>query len=647
MSCNCTNHEHEENEREERNGHGCSCGGHEHSHGGSADDRKLMLGRIIISILIFVLALILDLDGLGRFFIFLAAYLLIGYDVLYGAFRNILHGHIFDENFLMTVATIGAFALGDYPEAVAVMLLFQLGELFQDYAVDKSRDSIAALMDIRPDHVNLERDGMLFRMKPEEANVEDIMVVKAGEKVPLDGEIIEGTSALNTVALTGESAPRDVQAGDVILSGCVNLSGMLRVRITRPYGESTVAKILELVEHAGENKSRADHFITRFAKVYTPCVVIAATLLAVLPPLIFGGGWSDWITRALTFLVISCPCALVISVPLTFFSGIGSASRHGILVKGANYLEALAQSEIVVFDKTGTLTEGTFRVTKIHAVDMPQAELIHLAAVAESFSDHPIAQSLRAADTSATGNEQPEQVEETAGHGVRCVLNGKQIAVGNEKMMSLAHVKPLAAPADGTAVHIAVNGQYAGYILIADTIKADSAHTIVQLKEQGVKKTVLLSGDRRAIAEQVGHELHLDEVHAELLPGDKVAQVEKLLQHRSKKGKLVFVGDGINDAPVLALADVGVAMGGLGSDAAIEAADVVLMDDKPSKLNQAIAIARKTLRIVRQNIIFALGVKALVLVLGALGLASMWIAVFADVGVAFLAILNAMRAMRA
>lgn len=546
----------------------------------------------------------------------------------------------------MSIATVGAFFTGDFPEAVVVMLFYQVGELFQSYAVGRSRRSIASLMDIRPDYANIERDGKLIQVDPEEVSVGDQIVIKAGERIPLDGVVLEGASAVNTAALTGESLPREVVPGDDVISGCINQSGLLRVRVTKAFGESTVSKILDLVENSSAKKAKAENFITRFSRYYTPCVVIGAFLLAVLPPLILGGGWPDWIHRALIFLVISCPCALVISVPLSFFGGIGGASRNGILVKGGNYLETLANSEIVVFDKTGTLTRGVFNVTAIHPDKISESDLLEIAALAESYSDHPISRSLKEAYAMTIDNTRVTGVEELSGRGVRAKIDGKDVSVGNDKLMEEIGVEWHPCHHIGTTVHVAVGGSYAGHIVISDEIKEDAAAAIAALKQAGVRKTVMLTGDAKPVGESVAEELGLDQVYAELLPAGKVDRVEALLNEKSKKGKLAFVGDGINDAPVLSRADIGIAMGAMGSDAAIEAADIVLMDDKPSKIAEAIRISRKTLRIVRQNIIFALAVKLLILVLGAFGFANMWEAVFADVGVSVLAILNAMRALR-
>ena len=584
--------------------------------------------------------------SLAPWVLYLVPYLLIGWDVLWKAVRNIAHGQVFDENFLMAIATVGAFATGEYAEAVFVMLFYQVGELFQSYAVGKSRQSIASLMDIRPDYANVEQDGELVQVDPDEVEVGDTIVIKAGERVPLDGVILEGRSTLDTAALTGESLPREVEAGDDVISGCVNLSGLLKVRVTKAFEESTVAKILDLVENATSKKAKAENFITKFARYYTPSVVVAAVLLAVLPPLLGGGDWGKWFHQALVFLVISCPCALVISVPLSFFGGIGGASRAGILVKGGNYLEVLADTQIVVFDKTGTLTKGVFNVTAIHPDQCDEDRLLEVAALAESYSDHPISRSLKEAYGKDIDNSRVTDVEEIAGHGVRAKVDGVEVCVGNDKLMESIGVAWHPCHRVGTTVHVESQGVYLGHIVISDEVKEDAAQAIADLKAIGVRKTVMLTGDAQAVGEDVAQRLGLDEVHAQLLPADKVDRVEALLQEKTGKGRLAFVGDGINDAPVLSRADLGIAMGGLGSDAAIEAADVVLMDDKPSKIAVAIRVARKTLRIVRQNIVFALGVKLLVLALGAVGLANMWEAVFADVGVSVIAILNAMRALR-
>ena len=608
--------------------------------------QKRMLIRILASGVLFVGAVLLPLSGWAELAVFLVPYAVIGWDVLWRAVRNIAHGQVFDENFLMALATIGALAIGEYPEAVFVMLFYQVGEWFQSYAVNRSRTSIAALMDIRPDYANIEVDGQLQQVDPEEVSVGDAIVIKAGERIPLDGVVLEGTSTLDTAALTGESLPRQVQPGDDVVSGCVNLSGLLKVQVTKAFEESTVSKILDLVENASSKKAKAEHFITRFARYYTPIVVLAAVALALLPPLFTQVSWLDSNQRALNFLVVSCPCALVISVPLSFFGGIGGASRAGILVKGGNYLEVLAKTEIVVFDKTGTLTQGVFNVTAIHPDHCDQSQLLELAALAEASSDHPISRSLLEAWGQLPDRSRVTQAEELSGRGVKAVVDGKVICAGNDKLMDEIGVTWHPCHHVGTTVHVAADGVYLGHIVISDQVKPDAQQAIAALKAAGVYKTVMLTGDAKQVGEAVAAQLGLDEVHTQLLPTDKVDRVEGLLKEVSPKGALAFVGDGINDAPVLSRADVGIAMGALGSDAAIEAADIVLMDDKPSKLAQAIAIARRTLAIVRQNIVFALGVKLLVLVLSALGLANLWEAVFADVGVSVIAILNAMRAMR-
>ena len=607
--------------------------------------QKRMLIRILASGVLFVGAVLLPLSGWAELAVFLVPYAVIGWDVLWRAVRNIAHGQVFDENFLMALATIGALAIGEYPEAVFVMLFYQVGEWFQSYAVNRSRTSIAALMDIRPDYANIEVDGQLRQVDPEEVSVGDAIVIKAGERIPLDGVVLEGSSTLDTAALTGESLPRQVQPGDDVISGCVNLSGLLKVQVTKAFEESTVSKILDLVENASSKKAKAEHFITRFARYYTPIVVLAAVALALLPPLFTQVSWLDAIQRALNFLVVSCPCALVISVPLSFFGGIGGASRAGILVKGGNYLEVLAKTEIVVFDKTGTLTQGVFNVTAIHPDHCDQSQLLELAALAEASSDHPISRSLLEAWGQLPDRSRVTQAEELSGRGVRAVVDGKVICAGNDKLMEEIGVTWHPCHHVGTTVHVAADGVYLGHIVISDQVKPDAGQAIAALKAAGVRKTVMLTGDAKQVGEAVAAQLGLDEVHTQLLPTDKVDRVESLLKEVSPKGALAFVGDGINDAPVLSRADVGIAMGALGSDAAIEAADIVLMDDKPSKLAQAIAIARRTLSIVRQNIVFALGVKLLVLLLSALGQANLWEAVFADVGVSVIAILNAMRAM--
>ncbi|MGJ4852061.1 heavy metal translocating P-type ATPase, partial [Bacillota bacterium Meth-B3] len=596
---------------------------------------KRMLARILLSAALLLLARILRPEGFWEPAAYLIPYAVIGWDIVWRALRGIARGQVFDENFLMSLATVGALATGEYPEAVFVMLFYQVGELFQSYAVGKSRRSIAQLMDIRPDSAGLERDGAVVTVDPDEVQVGDVILVKPGEKIALDGVILEGVSSIDTKALTGESLPRGAEEGDDVLSGCINLSGPLRIKVTKPFGESTVSKILDLVENAGSKKARAEHFITRFARYYTPGVVIAAALLSLVPPLAMGGAWREWIHRAMVFLVISCPCALVISVPLSFFGGIGGASRRGVLIKGGNYLDALARAEIVVFDKTGTLTQGVFKVAVAHPEKdhLNEKRLVELAALAECYSDHPIARSIKQYHAQPLDPGRVKDVEELAGRGVRAVVDGITLSVGNDKLMDDAGAEWRPCHHAGTTVHVALGSVYAGHIVISDEVKEDSAEAIRLIKAQGVRKAVMLTGDTPDVAKEVAKKLGLDEYHAALLPADKVTRVERLLKEKSPKGQLLFVGDGINDAPVLARADVGIAMGAMGADAAIEAADVVLMDDKPTKIAAAIGVSRKTRSIVTQNIAFALGVKALVLALGALGLASMWQAVFADVGV--------------
>lgn len=613
--------------------------------------QKKMLARIIISFILFLAVVFIPINN--KYLQLVAAlipFIIIGYDILLKSARNILHGQIFDENFLMSIATIGSFVLGycngtgDYDEGTAVMLFYQIGEFFQSYAVGSSRKSIAALMDIRPDFANVEINGQIISTAPEEVEIGSITVIKPGERIPLDGIVEEGNSSIDTSALTGESMPRDVAAGDGVISGCINLSGMLKARTTKQYGESTVSKILDLVENSSSKKSKAENFITKFAKYYTPCVVFAALALALIPSFITGE-WAKWINRALIFLVISCPCALVISVPLSFFGGIGGASKSGILVKGGNYLEILSKAETVVFDKTGTLTKGVFKVTAVHPEKISESQLLEYAAMAESFSNHPIAQSICEAYGSDTDSSLIKNYEEIAGRGIKCTINGKLICIGNDKLMNDIGADWHSCHHVGTSVHIAVDNFYAGHIIIADEIKPDSKQTIQSLKKNGIKKTVMLTGDSEKVGKHIAEELKIDEVYCGLLPGDKVDMVEKLLNETSEKGKLIFVGDGINDAPVISRADIGIAMGA-GSDAAIEAADIVLMNDKPSKISDAINISKKTLKIVYQNIIFALTVKIVILILGSVGLANMWAAVFADVGVSVIAILNAMRCMK-
>lgn len=608
--------------------------------------QKNLLFRIITTAVLFAAGSLLPLEGWAEMGIFLVCYAIVGWDIVWKAITNIFSGQVFDENFLMTIATIGALILGEHSEGVAVMLFYQVGEWFQSYAVSKSRKSIASLMDIRPDYANVERDGKLVQVDPDEVMIGDTIIVKPGERVPLDGKIIKGTSALDTSALTGESMPRDVEPGMEVISGCINQTGILTIQTTKEFGESTVAKILDLVENASDKKGKTENFISRFARYYTPAVVFAAIALAILPPLITGQAFSIWIYRALTFLVISCPCALVISIPLSFFGGIGGSSKIGVLVKGSNYLEALAHAETVVFDKTGTLTKGSFGVSEIHPVGMKEQQFLELAAYAEDYSNHPISLSIKKAYGKKIDSSRITDVKELAGHGVQAIIDGKTVFAGNAKLMEKEHISYTPATVVGTVVYVACDGKYAGCIVIEDEIKADSPAAIKALKSVGVRKSVMLTGDADAVGRKVADRLGLDQAYTELLPADKVDRVEELLQQKSEKGTLVFVGDGINDAPVLARADVGIAMGGLGSDAAIEAADVVLMTDEPSKIAAVIRIARKTIRIANQNIVFALGVKFLVLILGALGFANMWAAVFADVGVSIIAILNAIRAMR-
>lgn len=608
--------------------------------------QKHLLIRIIAAAVLFLAGSLLHLPEQAEMGIFLACYVVIGWDIVWKAITNILSGQVFDENFLMTIATIGALILGEHSEGVAVMLFYQVGEWFQSYAVSKSRKSIASLMDIRPDYANVERDGKLVQVDPEEVSIGDTIVVKPGERIPLDGIIINGVSALDTSALTGESMPREVAPGAEVISGCINQTGILSIRTTKEFGESTVAKILDLVENASDKKGRTENFITRFARYYTPAVVFAALALAILPPVITGQSFSIWIYRALTFLVISCPCALVISIPLSFFGGIGGASKIGVLVKGSNYLESLAHAEMVVFDKTGTLTKGSFAVSEIHPVGMDETQLLELAAYAEDYSNHPISASIKKAYGKKIVQNRISDVQEIAGHGVQAVIDGKKVLAGNAKLMEREHIRYQSSGAVGTVIYLACDGTYSGSIVIEDEIKPDAPAAIRQLKSSGIRKTVMLTGDADAVGQKVSGRLGLDQAYTELLPADKVDRVEALLREKTEKGKLVFVGDGINDAPVLARADVGIAMGGLGSDAAIEAADVVLMTDEPSKIAAVMKIARKTIRIANQNIVFALGIKFLVLILGALGYANMWAAVFADVGVSVIAILNAIRAMR-
>lgn len=614
--------------------------------------QKKMLYRIIVTFLLFAVLMVCEhtgrMDGWNKivlFVIYLVPYLVIGYDIVYKAARNISHGQVFDENFLMMIATFGAFGVGEYSEAVAVMLFYQVGELFQGYAVGKSRQSISDMMDICPEYANIEEDGVLKQVDPDDVEVGSIIVVKPGERIPLDGIVVEGESLIDTAALTGESVPRSAKAGDEIISGCVNGSGTLKVKTTKEFDDSTVAKILELVENASSKKAKVENFITRFAKYYTPVVTIGAVILAILPPLILGGGWAEWIQRACIFLVISCPCALVISVPLGFFGGIGAASKIGVLVKGSNYLEAVAEMTTIVFDKTGTLTKGEFKVTDVITENGSKEELIELAALGEGYSNHPIANSIREAYGKELDLNRVTNTEEIAGHGIKAVIDGKTVLLGNEKLMKSESIFYTSCKSMGTVVYVACNGVFEGAVVISDTIKDGAKEAIRDMKQVGVRYTVMLTGDRREAAETVAQTLGIDEVHAELLPGGKVEQVEALLKAEKQKERLAFVGDGINDAPVLTRADIGIAMGSMGSDAAIEAADIVLMDDDVTKIASVVRIARKTLRIVKQNIVFALAIKALVLILGALGMANMWEAVFADVGVSVIAILNSMRTL--
>ena len=612
--------------------------------------QKKMLIRIIIAAVLIVIFSLLPAEGYLRFGLFMIPYLVIGYDILKKAFKGILNKQVFDENFLMAVATVGAILLGDYSEGVAVMLFYQIGELFQSYAVGKSRRNISELMDIRPDYANIEKDGTLEQVDPDEVEIGTIIVVQPGEKVPIDGVITEGTSTLNTSALTGESLPRDAKAGDEVISGCINMTGLLKIRTTKEFGESTVSKILELVENSSSRKSRSENFISKFAKYYTPAVCYGALALAFIPPivlLIMGkpAMWGDWIYRALTFLVISCPCALVISIPLSFFAGIGGASNQGILVKGSNYLETLAQTKYVVFDKTGTMTQGVFEVSGIHHSEMPDEKLLEYAALAECSSSHPISKSLQKAYGKPIDRNRVTDIEEISGNGVIAKVDGISVAAGNTKLMNRLGIAYQDCHHVGTVVHMAIDGKYAGHILISDIIKPHAREAIAELKKAGISKTVMLTGDSKRVADQVAGELGIQEVYSELLPADKVSRVEELLNQKSEKDKLAFVGDGINDAPVLSRADIGIAMGALGSDAAIEAADIVLMDDDPLKISKAIKIARKCIRIVYENIYFAIGIKVLCLILGALGIANMWMAIFADVGVMIIAVLNAIRTL--
>lgn len=609
--------------------------------------QKRQLYKIIAAAVLFAVAFMLPVSGYWRLAVWSAAYLIVGLPIVRKAFRNIGHGQVFDENFLMTAATAGAFALGEYSEGVAVMLFYQIGELFQSYAVNKSRKSIAALMDIRPDYANIERDGKVVRVNPEDVRPGEDIIVTAGEKIPLDGRIVEGYSLIDTAAITGESVPREAAVGDEVISGCINLNGRLKIKVTRDFGQSTVAKILDLVENASSQKASVENFITRFARYYTPAVVFLALAIAVLPPLLVdGAAFSDWLYRALTFLVISCPCALVISVPLGFFGGIGAASRNGILVKGSNYLEALAATEIAVFDKTGTLTKGCFEVSRVQGEGIDDDTLLETAALAGGNSTHPVSQSIRKAYGKEIDLRRVADFEELPGRGIKATIGGKTVLLGNKKLLDEYGIKFNPVNGAGTVVYIAAGGIFRGFILIADEIKPDAPAAIAALKKAGIRETVMLTGDNAAVAENVAQTLGLDKFFANLLPAQKVEKVEALMKDKSDGGKLIFAGDGINDAPVLALADIGIAMGGVGSDAAVEAADIVIMTDEPSKIAQAIKISQRTLRIVRQNIVFALGVKFLVLLMGAEGLATMWDAVFADVGVSVIAIVNSMRALK-
>ena len=612
--------------------------------------QKKVLIRIIASAVLMVLIELLSLEGYFRQGLYLIAYLVIGYDILKKAWKGIRNRQVFDENFLMAVATLGALLLGDYKEGVAVMLFYQIGELFQSYAVGKSRRNISELMDIRPDYANVEQDGKLERVDPDEVEIGTVIVVQPGEKIPIDGIIIEGKASLNTSALTGESLPREAKEGDEVISGCINMSGVLKIKTTREFGESTVSKILDLVENSSSKKSKSENFISKFARYYTPAVCYGALALAIAPPLVrlilgFSAEWGDWIYRALTFLVISCPCALVISIPLGFFAGIGGASNAGVLVKGSNYLETLAQTKYVVFDKTGTLTKGVFEVSGVHHNEMEEKKLLEYAALAESFSSHPISRSLREAYGKPIDQSRVSDVEEISGNGVLAKVDGVSVSAGNDKLMRRLNIQFQECHHVGTVVHMAINGAYAGHILISDVVKPTSAQAIHDLKKTGIRKTVMLTGDSDKVARQVADSLGVDQVFSELLPGDKVEKVEELLGSKGPKEKLAFVGDGINDAPVLSRADIGIAMGALGSDAAIEAADIVLMDDDPMKIVKAIRIARKCIRIVYENIYFAIGIKVICLILGALGIANMWFAIFADVGVMVIAVLNAIRAL--
>ena len=604
--------------------------------------------KILIALALFLIAMVIKFENEWiNNGIFIVSYIIVGFEILRKAVRNIFRGKVFDENFLMSIATLGAFAIGEFPEAVAVMLFYQVGELFQDYAVDKSRKSIASLMDIRPDYANIIRDGKEEKVDPSEVRIGDTIIIKPGEKVPLDGVVVDGKTTLDTKALTGESVPRGVEVGDQVLSGCINLNGVIKVKVTKEYGESTVSKILDLVENASSKKAKSENFITKFAAYYTPIVVIIAIILAIVPPLIIeGANFQDWLYRALSFLVVSCPCALVISIPLSFFGGIGGASKMGVLVKGSNYLEALSNAEIMVFDKTGTLTEGVFEVQNVEPIEISKEELLKIAAYAEYYSNHPISKSIKKAYNKEIDEKEIIDSKEISGKGIEAKIGNQDVLAGNEKLMNEKGIEYTKCTHVGSVVYVAIDGKYVGHIVIADKIKEDAKRTIEELRKNNIKQTVMLTGDRKNIGEAVAKELGIDKVYAELLPDGKVEKVEELLKTKSPKGKLAFVGDGINDAPVLAMADIGIAMGGLGADSAIEAADIVIMTDQPSKIISAIKLSKKTMRIVRENIIFAIAVKVLVLILTAVGLSSMWQAVFADVGVSIIAILNALRALR-
>ena len=604
--------------------------------------------KIIIALILYLLAIIIKFENeLINDIIFIVSYIIVGFEILKKAIRNICRGKVFDENFLMAVATLGAFGIGEYPEAVAVMLFYQIGELFQSYAVDKSRKSISSLMDIRPDYANIDKNGKLEKVNPEEVKIGETIVVKPGEKIPLDGKVVEGKSTLDTKALTGESLPKEVEEGEDVLSGCININGVIKIKVTKEYGKSTVSKILDLVENASNKKSKSENFITKFAKYYTPIVVIVAVILAIVPPLIIKGAtFSEWVYRALSFLVVSCPCALVISIPLSFFGGIGGASKIGILIKGSNYLEALSNTEIAVFDKTGTLTKGVFEVQKIHGEGISEEELLKIAAYAENYSNHPISKSIKEAYKKEIDEKKITDSQELSGLGIKARIEDKEVLVGNEKLMKENKIEYTKCNEIGTILYIAINQKFAGYILISDKIKQDAKKTIEELKKNNIKQTVMLTGDKKEVGEYVAKEIGIDKVYTELLPDGKVEKVEELLKTKTEKGKLAFVGDGINDAPVLTLADIGIAMGGLGSDSAIEAADIVIMTDEPSKIISAIKLSKKTMRIVKENIVFAISIKILVLILTAFGLSTMWEAVFADVGVSIIAIINSLRMLK-